>query len=115
MFTPRIEENVTKEIVKESVSMPEKDPSLMARCLECDSRIYFERKPDVGQIIVCPECETSLEVIRSSPIRFDWADDGGERGGSGGVDLDEFFRELDDEAADEDDYGDEDEEDYSRY
>ena len=32
--------------------MADKDPNLMARCLECDSRIYFERKPDVGQIIV---------------------------------------------------------------
>lgn len=98
--------------------MPDKDPSLMARCLECDSRIYFERRPDVGQIIVCPECETSLEVIRSSPIRFDWADDG-ERGGSGGsgasgsVDLDEFFRELSDESDEADEQSDD--EDYGRY
>jgi hypothetical protein len=89
--------------------MPEKDPSLMARCLECDSRIYFERRPDVGQIIVCPECETSLEVARSSPIRFEWADDG-ERGGTGGVDLSEFFNNLDedDEADDDERYGDDD-------
>lgn len=95
--------------------MPDKDPSLMARCLECDSRIYFERRPDVGQIIVCPECETSLEVIRSSPIRFDWADDG-ERGGSGAsgsVDLDEFFRELSDESDEADEQSDD--EDYGRY
>lgn len=81
--------------------MPDKDPSLMARCLECDSRIYFERRPEVGEIIVCPECETSLEVIRSSPIRFGWPDDEAERGGStGGADLDEFFRDLERE-----DYG----------
>ncbi len=96
--------------------MPEKDPSLMARCLECDSRIYFERRPDVGQIIVCPECETSLEVASASPIRFDWAEDG-QRGGSGGVDLDEFFRELSDGFDETDDYADDgnDDEDYSRY
>lgn len=75
--------------------MPDKDPSLMARCLECDSRIYFERRPDAGEIIVCPECETSLEVIRSSPIRFGWPDDESERGGgSAAVNLDEFFRNL---------------------
>ena len=86
--------------------MPDKDPSLMARCLECDSRIYFERKPDLGQIIVCPECETSLEVIRSSPIRFDWADEGSQRGGSEAVDLDEFFSNLDEEDEYEDDYED---------
>lgn len=88
--------------------MLDKDPSLMARCLECDSRIYFERKPEVGQIIVCPECESSLEVVRSSPIRFGWPDDADERGGSG-VDLHEFFSNLkDDEDEDEDDYGDDD-------
>lgn len=87
--------------------MPDKDPSLMARCLECDSRIYFERRPELGQIIVCPECETSLEVVRTSPIRFDWADDGGgDAGGSGRIDLDEFFNELEADGGDGyDDYG----------
>ena len=89
--------------------MADKDPNLMARCLECDSRIYFERKPDVGQIIVCPECETSLEVIRSSPIRFAWADEGSLRGDSGVVDLEEYFKDLDD--GDEDDRRYEDDED----
>lgn len=88
--------------------MAEKDPSLMARCLECDSRIYFERKPDLGQIIVCPECETSLEVVRTSPIRFAWPDEGSDRGSSGGgVDLDEFFRDVarEEEESSEDDDG----------
>jgi hypothetical protein len=83
--------------------MPDKDPTLMARCLECDSRIYFERKPDVGQIIVCPECETSLEVVRSAPIRFGWPDEESLGGGSP-VDLDEFFRGLD-EVEKEEEYG----------
>lgn len=78
--------------------MTAKDPSLMARCLECDSRIYFERKPDLGEIIVCPECETSLEVIRTSPIKFGWPDEGS----TGAVavpriDLDEFFNNLDED------------------
>lgn len=86
--------------------MPDKDPSLMARCLECDSRIYFERRPELGQIIVCPECETSLEVIRTSPIRFDWADDGRDAGGPGRIDLDEFFNELESDGGNGyDDYG----------
>ncbi|MBP9503249.1 MAG: hypothetical protein KBF17_13900 [Candidatus Promineofilum sp.] len=84
--------------------MPDKDTSLMARCLECDSRIYFPRRPELGQIIVCPECETSLEVVRTAPIRFDWADDGGGSGGSDRIDLDEFFNEL--EAGNEDGYDD---------
>jgi hypothetical protein len=84
--------------------MLDKDPNLMARCLECDSRIYFERKPDVGEIIVCPECETSLEVVRSAPIRFGWPDDQGERGSASPADLDEFFRNLDEEES-EGEYG----------
>ncbi len=87
--------------------MLDKDPALMARCLECDSRIYFERRPDVGEIIVCPECETSLEVSRVNPIRFDWPDDGGRASGApaagGQVDLDEFFSNLREE--EEEEYG----------
>lgn len=79
--------------------MAEKDPSLMARCLECDSRVYFERKPDLGEIIVCPECETSLEVIRAAPIRFGWPDEGSERAAPAPVDLDEYFRNFDNENA----------------
>ncbi len=92
--------------------MPEKDPSLMARCLECDSRIYFERKPDLGQIIVCPECDTSLEVIRTSPIKLGWPDDAGLGGSAGaGIDLNEFFSALAEEEADHDDYGFDDDDD----
>jgi len=99
--------------------MPDKDASLMARCPECDSRIYFERRPDAGQIIVCPECETSLEVISVSPIRLDWAYEEGERASGGAqFERDEFgdnpFGDLGRGGRDEvDDDGDD--EDYSRY
>ena len=92
--------------------MPAKDPSLMARCLECDSRIYFERKPDLGEIIVCPECETSLEVTRTSPIQFGWPDEDSIRGSAAPpVDLDEFFNSLDNEKG-VDEYEDDDDESY---
>ena len=100
--------------------MPDKDASLMARCPECDSRIYFERRPDTGQIIVCPECETSLEVIRANPVRLDWAEEQGERAGVGGSADSDFDREDlfggfgrgDREVIEEDDS---DDEDYSPY
>lgn len=46
---------------------------LTARCPECDSRIYFERRPDTGEMISCPECDTLLEVISISPLKLDWA------------------------------------------
>ena len=83
--------------------MPEKDPSLMARCLECDSRIYFRRKAWAGEFFVCPEWGTGLEVIRPSPIKFGWPDDAGMGGGAiPRVDLDEFFNDLDGDDEDED-------------
>ncbi len=92
--------------------MLDKDASLMARCPECDSRIYFERKPDPGQIIVCPECEVSLEIMSANPIRLDWAYDEGERAGAGGLGGADPFGGFDDE--DKEEYAgarDEDEED----
>jgi hypothetical protein len=29
--------------------------------------------PALGTLVRCPECRTTLEVIRSSPLKFDWA------------------------------------------
>ena len=94
--------------------MADKDPSLMARCPECDSRIYFERRPDAGEIIVCPECEASLEIIRTNPIRLDWAYDEGERPAAGGgpapeelfgLSVDSRRDEGEEEYGDDEDYG----------
>jgi len=66
-----------------------------ARCPECDTRIYFNRPPDLGQILVCPECETSLEVIGTNPVRLDWAYDEGDRFFSGGPTREEARNEFD--------------------
>ena len=94
--------------------MPDKDPTLMARCPSCDSRIYFERRPDTGEIIVCPECEASLEIMRNNPIRLDWAYDEGERpAAGGGPSLEELYGFGSDSERDEEAYGED--EDYSRY
>ena len=94
--------------------MPDKDPALMARCPSCDSRIYFERRPDTGEIIVCPECEASLEIMRNNPIRLDWAYDEGERpAAGGGPPPEELFGFGKDDERDEEVYGED--EDYSRY
>ncbi len=96
--------------------MPDKDPTLMARCPSCDSRIYFERRPDTGEIIVCPECEASLEIMRNNPIRLDWAYDEGERpAAGGGPAVEELFGLRGDGGRDEDEGEDGEDEDYSRY
>ena len=68
---------------------------LTARCPECDSRIYFERRPDVGEMISCPECDTLLEVISVAPLRLDWASD--EPVGAVANWEDDFFSDQDDD------------------
>lgn len=68
-----------------------------ARCPECDARIFFERAPDMGQLLACPECGTSLEVVRTSPIKLDWVYDESDNKIGGFVD-----ERLFDEPKDED-------------
>ena len=48
----------------------------VARCVECYSRIFFDKDPDLGQIVVCRECGTRLEVIYLNPVELDWLEDG---------------------------------------
>ena len=43
-----------------------------ARCVECDSRIYFSKPPGVGQVVTCRACGTKLAVIEVDPIELDW-------------------------------------------
>lgn len=85
---------------------PMSEKSVSARCPECDARIYFEKTPDMGQMISCPECGTSLEVIRTRPLELDWAFEPEEIVN----DYDDFDDEFDDD--DFDDYDDDDEDDY---
>ncbi len=74
----------------------------MATCPECDAEIEVdEYDVDKGDIISCPECATSLEVIRVSPVELDVAPEDEE-------DEDEEDEDEDDEDEDED----EDEEDW---
>lgn len=77
---------------------------LTARCPECDSRIYFERRPDAGEMMSCPECDTLLEVISVSPLRLDWASEEPVGAPSNwdddffGNDNDDFDDDFDDDA-----------------
>lgn len=81
------------------------EKTISARCPECDSRIYFEKTPDVGQMIACPECGTSLEVVESVPLKLDWAFEPEEVVN----DYSDFDNEFDDD--DDNDYDDYDEDD----
>lgn len=42
-------------------------------CPECDFRVRFDDKPEMNQIVTCPECQTPLEVVSLSPFKLDWA------------------------------------------
>lgn len=47
----------------------------MADCPECDARLRFHKPLKMGQLIICPECEETLEVIALRPLELGWADE----------------------------------------
>lgn len=49
--------------------------TIVALCPACDTRIRFSKTPHLGQIVTCPECEETLEVVRRMPLTLDWAYD----------------------------------------
>ncbi len=49
--------------------------AILARCVECESRIFFQETPEVGLTLLCPECDTKLEVVGLNPLVLDWGDD----------------------------------------
>lgn len=62
-------------------------------CPECDTPITLIT-PVPGQVLTCPSCSAYLEVIDTSPLEFDWADDNDD------LDGDDDFS-FDDDADDE--------------
>ncbi len=45
---------------------------MKANCPECDCEITMD-KPIKGEIVVCPDCGTELEVVNENPLQFDRA------------------------------------------
>lgn len=41
-------------------------------CPTCDTRIRLEDRPQLYDIISCPECEEEYEVIGLSPLKLEW-------------------------------------------
>ena len=74
--------------------------AISATCPGCGARVQFQRMPQLGQFIVCDECDDMLEVVNLNPLTIDWSSDD---------DLD-----YDDEDWDDDDDDDEDD-DYDGY
>lgn len=42
-------------------------------CPECEAEIVLETVPDIGEIIVCPDCGVDLEIVALDPIVVDLA------------------------------------------
>lgn len=42
-------------------------------CPACGSKLRFDAVLRMGEFVVCPECDTELEVIQAAPLKFDWA------------------------------------------
>lgn len=47
----------------------------IADCPECDARLRYHKQLRVGQLVVCPECEETLEVVSLDPLKLYWADE----------------------------------------
>jgi lysine biosynthesis protein LysW len=41
-------------------------------CPSCDESIRFSKRPRLGEIIVCYECEETLKVVSLSPLKVNW-------------------------------------------
>ena len=75
-----------KEIISQAASQQDskhKEEPLMATstqvtatlCPECQARLRFHKPLKMGQLISCPECEETLEVISLLPLELYWADE----------------------------------------
>jgi lysine biosynthesis protein LysW len=55
--------------------------SVTTICLECEDPIELDVEPRQGQIIICPVCDSEMEIIGVHPLRLeffyegDWDDE----------------------------------------
>lgn len=40
----------------------------MSSCPECDTRIHVTEEVEVGQIVLCPDCQVPLEITSHEPV-----------------------------------------------
>ena len=63
----------------------------LGTCPECEAEVHVDTDADKGDVVTCEECTTDLEIVGLDPVELDIAED---------------------DAEDEEDYGDEDDEEY---
>ena len=60
---------------KESLAMTTSIQVKVADCPECCATLRFHRPLKDRQLVVCPECSETLEVVSLRPLELDWAND----------------------------------------
>ncbi len=53
--------------------MSKQTMKITAPCPLCTATIYFDKYPEEGQFVICPECNDMLEVVDTWPIELDWS------------------------------------------
>ncbi|MGI8556407.1 MAG: hypothetical protein ACR2LT_08650 [Pyrinomonadaceae bacterium] len=59
-------------------------------CPECEEKVFVEAEAEQGDVIVCEECGTDLEVVGLDPVELDIYEEGGTEGGTDDYDDDRF-------------------------
>jgi len=42
----------------------------MSTCPECDAQVTVAATAHAGEIVVCPECQTELEIVSLDPVEL---------------------------------------------
>jgi lysine biosynthesis protein LysW len=60
---------------EESTDMSTSSSVLLADCPECSATLRFHKELKIRQLIACPECDETLEVVSVRPLELNWAND----------------------------------------
>ena len=47
----------------------------MGTCLDCDTNIDIDENAEIGDTVICPNCNCRLEIIDLAPVILDYAVD----------------------------------------
>ena len=59
----------------EDSAVPTLPQASSANCPECGANLQFHKPPKLGQLVACPECDETLEVVLLRPLELNWADE----------------------------------------
>ena len=49
------------------------DFDMQAECTSCEKMIDVGSKPNLGKLVICPNCDAHLEVVWLDPVELDWS------------------------------------------